>query len=141
MNPIRAASLRARILHASFLTTQFLFVVVLVVAHPKTYPVAPAIPIVLALLAVNNCGIALLFRNRKLKAAEERLRTQPSNAASLNDWISANIISFAFAETCGLFGVLLKFLGADWTVAAPFLALAVLVLLLLTPRLDVPDAQ
>jgi hypothetical protein len=141
MNLVKAALVRARILHASFLTTQILFFVVIVLAHPKAHPVAAPIPVVLAVLGVSNCGVAFFFRNGKTKAAEERLRVHPDDATAVNSWISGNIISFAFAETCGLFGVALKFMGADWNIAAPFLVFTMLVLLLLMPRLDVPGAR
>jgi hypothetical protein len=139
MNPTKTMLQRVRVLHATFVVTQFLFVFVVKIAQPVAQAVHSAIVIALGVVALTNCGFALFFRDWKVKTSEEKLRTQPDDPGVLREWFSGNVISFAFAESCGLFGVVLKLLGADWKVAGPFFGLAVVVMLLLTPRLDVPQ--
>ena len=51
----------------------------------------------------------------------------------------AKVILSAHAETIALFGFALKWLGASWLIAGPFFALAFLLLLAWTPRLDLPS--
>ncbi len=40
-----------------------------------------------------------------------------------------------------LFGLLLKFLGASWNVAGPFFAVGILLMLVWTPRLELPSTS
>jgi hypothetical protein len=47
---------------------------------------------------------------------------------------AGNLVSFAFAESVMLFGVVLKFLGERWSVASLFFGVGLLLLLLWSPR-------
>ena len=65
----------------------------------------------------------------------------PNDPAALNQWRLGMIGSFVFAETIALLGFVLRFLGAQWKIAGSFFAFAILLMLLWTPRLDVPEAR
>jgi uncharacterized protein YhhL (DUF1145 family) len=129
-----------RILHGAFLATMFLYVVVLNIIQPVGKSVSIELVIALGALAAADLNAALFFRSRKLKPAEEKVRMRPDDVAAVNEWRTWNITCFVFAETIALFGFVAKILGAEWKIAGPFFAVAALLLLLWTPRLEVPGA-
>jgi len=141
MNPMKLALRNARILHAVFLLTMFLYIVVLRLIKTPDQTVPPGIVLTFILVAFSDVGIALFIRSRKVRASEEKLRTQPNDPGALNQWRVGMIISFVLAETIGLLGFVLKFLGAEWKIAGAFFAFAILLLLAWMPRLDVPEAR
>ena len=118
----------------------FLYIYVLYVIRPVSQGVQPTFVFALVLLALSDLGFALFFRARKVDASVEVLRAHPHDAAALNQWRIGMILSFCFAETIALFGFVLKILGAGWKIAGAFLAFAILLMLLWTPRLEVRDA-
>lgn len=141
MSPIRVMLQRVRLLHNAFLVTPFLFIYLLTMVRPVAQSVQPAIVVCLAVAAFAASGVALFFRTRQVKASEEKLRTRPNDPAALNEWRSGNILSFVLAESCGLFGLVLKLLGAEWQIVGPFFAFAILRKLWWTPRLAVPEVS
>ena len=139
MNP-KMALRQLRIVHSAFLMAMFLYVVALKIIQPIGKALSIELIVALGALAVADLNAALFFRSRKLKPAEEKLRLRPDDAAALNEWRTWSITCFVFAETIALFGFVAKILGAEWKMAAPFFVVAALLLLLWTPRLDVPEA-
>lgn len=128
-----------RVLHAAFLLAMFLYIYMLTIIRPVGQGVSMELVVALGVLAVADLNVALFFRARKVKASEEKLRARPDDAAALKEWRLGNITTFAFTETICLFGFVLKIMGAGWKIASPFFAIAILLMLLWTPRLDVPD--
>jgi len=141
MNPTKLALRNVRILHAVFLLTMFLYIVVVRLIKTPEQTVPPGMVLAFALVACSDVGIAMFIRSRKVWASEGKLRTQPNDAGALNQWRVGMIISFVLAETIGLLGFVLKFLGAEWKIAGAFFAFAILLLLAWMPRLDVPEAR
>jgi hypothetical protein len=141
MNPTKLALRNVRILHAVFLLTMFLYIVVLRLIQSADQTVPAGIVFAFALVAFSDVGIALFIRSRKVRASEEKLRTQPNDPGTLNQWRVGTIISFVLAETIGLLGFILKFLGAEWKIAGAFLAFAIFLMFLWMPRLDVAEAR
>lgn len=141
MNPTKLALRNVRILHAIFLLTMFLYIVVLRLIKTPEQTVPPGIVLAFAVVAFSDVGIAMFIRSRKVRASEEKLRTQPNDAGALNQWQVGMIVSFVLAETIGLLGFVLKFIGADWRIAGAFFAFAILLLLAWMPRLDVSEAR
>ena len=138
MNGVTAEFRKMRIIHVAFITAAFLYAYMLTQMRLADRGVKPEVVIALGFLAIADLGIALSFRARWVRTSEERLRSNPDDAAALKQWRTGTLITFSFAESIVLFGVLLKFLGADWKVAGAFFALGTLLMLLWTPRLDVP---
>src|SRR5437667_2656473 len=141
MNPTKLALLNVRILHAVFLLTMFLYIVILRLIKTPQQTLAPGIVLAFALVAFSDVAIALFIRSRKVRASEEKLRTQPNDPGVLNQWRVGMIISFVFAETIGLLGFVLKFLGAEWKIAGAFFAFAIFLMWLWMPRLDVAETR
>jgi len=140
VNPTKLVLRNMRILHGVFLFTQFQFLLLLHFLHPPELGVQPEVAIAFAFVVVADVNVALFFRRRYVKAAEEKLRTSPNDPVAIGQWRVGMILSFAFAETICLLGLMLKVLGAQWKFAGPFFAFAVLLMLLWVPRLDVPEA-
>lgn len=141
MNPTKLTLRKVRVLHAVFLLTMFLYICMLSIVRPVGQGVQFTFVLALGFLALSDLGIALFFRKQKVEASVETLRTHPDDPAALNQWCVGMILSFCFAETIALFGFVLKILGADWKIAGAFFAFAVLLMLLWTPRLDLPGAR
>ena len=124
-------------LHVAFAASWLSFLFVLYFLKPEEHPISLALVGAFTLAAVADIALALRFRSQLIDAAVEILRSNPEDAAAIKRWRAGNIMSFTFAECLALFGVVLKFLGAEWKISGPFLALGLVVLLLWTPKLDV----
>jgi len=129
--------LEVRVIHVAFVITWFLFVFVLqVVLKPAVKAVEPVMVGALALAAFSSVSVGWTMRGKMLGLSAEALRRDPDDGAGLGQWRAANVLSFAFAETPTLFGLLLKVLGADWAVAGWLFAGGLILLVLWTPRLE-----
>jgi hypothetical protein len=131
----------AHLLHAAFLTTIFLFVFVLHLAAIGERPVSLSLVAGIGCAAVADIGVGFMLRKQYMNKAEQALQVEFDAPKALAAWRLANILSFAQAETVTLFGVALKFLGASWKIAGPFFFIGFALLLLWTPRLDLPASS
>lgn len=139
VNPLRNALTALRVIHATFVTTWFLFLLAIHLTAPVQQHVSPTVVQAIALVAVTDIALALYLRSQYMGRSVEVLREQPADTAALARWRTGNIVSFTFAETITLCGLALKFLGADWRIAGPFFAVGLVLLLLWFPRLDIAD--
>lgn len=127
---------QVRILHALFVTTWFLFILVakffltpIESGNPRSF-----FPAVIGAVVISEIGVALFLRARLIGSSEAVLRTQPEDQAALAKWRTGNLLSFCFAETITLFGLVLRVLGFEWRVAGIFFGVGLLVLLWWMPR-------
>ncbi len=127
-----------RIIHFAFLAVPALlyFVLATITITGKGEP--SFLPSVLAVLAVSEVGIGTAFRSRLMRPAAEKLQRSPGDSAAMAQWLRGNILSFAFAFTVVLYGFVIRVLGFSWNIAAWFFVAGFLLLLLWTPRLDLP---
>lgn len=128
---------QVRILYGGFLTTWFLFVVVAKLFLPSSTGAAnlPSFfPAVLGVFVIFEIGLALFLRTRFITGAEAALGVNPEDQPAIARWRTGNLLSFCFAETVTLFGLVLKALGFDWREAAVFFAVGLLLLLVWAPR-------
>ncbi len=88
-------------------------------------------------IAAFFCVGGAFFFHRMVGAAEEALRLRPEDSAALARWRTENIVCFVLCEAVALWGFLLRMLGGTFLRAAPFYAVAILLMLVWTPRLDV----
>ena len=139
VNPLKNSLTQVRVVHAAFVTTWFLFLLVIHLTAPVQQHVSLTVVQAVALVALTDIGLALYFRSQYMGRSAEALREQPGDTAGLARWRTGNIVSFTFAETITLCGLALKFLGADWRIAGPFFAVGLVLLLLWFPRLDIAD--
>ncbi len=129
-----------RLLHFAFLLTWSLFILCIQMVKPQARTVQPLIFYALAIVVITDIAVGVALRKKRVDAPMEVLRREPENGGALAQWRAGNIFSFAQAETVTLFGVALKFLGANWSVAGIFFLLGLVLMLLWTPRLDVVGA-
>ena len=129
-----------RLLHFAFVLTWFLFILCIQVVKPQARTVQPMVFYALAVVVITDVAVGVALRKKRVDAPMEVLRREPENARALTQWRVGNIFLFAQAETVTLFGVALKFLGANWSVAGIFFFLGLVLMLLWTPRLDVAGA-
>ena len=128
---------QVRILYGVFVMTWFLFVVAAKLFLPSSTEAAnlPSLfPGVLGAFVVSEIGLSLFLRTRFITGAEAALRVNPEDQSAIAKWRTGNLLSFCFAETVTLFGLVLKALGFGWRVAAMFFAVGLLLLLLWAPR-------
>lgn len=123
-----------RILHSVFLMTWFLFLLQIKIVNPQERPIPAIFPAAMGAVCISEIGLALFFRARYISSSAEILRSDPENPAALAKWRMGNILSFVFAETVTLFGLVLKFLGEGWNVTGIFFAVGLILMLLWTPR-------
>ncbi len=128
---------QVRILHAVFVTTWFLFVVVAQFFLPpggQSTNLPPLFPMVVGAVVISEIGLAFFLRARYIGGAETILRGNPDDPAAIVKWRTGNLLSFCLAESVTLFGLMQKALGFDWKVAGTFYAVGLLLLILWAPR-------
>jgi hypothetical protein len=85
-------------------------------------------------VAISSIQLCHTLRQKLLFAPAAALVSDPENAVLLRQWRAGNIVSFAFAESVMLFGVILKFLGERWSIVSIFFGIGLLLLLLWSPK-------
>jgi len=132
---MKATFAQLRIIHAAFVFSWLTFVLVAIyILHPVDKLTGMTVPLAVGVAALSSISVAQTLRQKLVIAPAEELARQPDNAPLLQRWRSGNIVQFAFAESVTLFGLVLRLLGANWPVAAPFFAVGLLMLLLNAPR-------
>jgi hypothetical protein len=127
-----------RILHFAFLATIFLFILFLHFAAPTEAAISLSIVAAIACAALADIAFGVTNRRKYMDTVLLVLTVESDEAKALRLWRVANIISFVHAETVALLGFALKVLGANWKIAGPFFTIGFLLLLLWTPRLELP---
>jgi hypothetical protein len=88
--------------------------------------------------------MAYYFRRKKLFPALEKLRRDPNDIQALKQWWGATILVLVLTMSVALYGLALRVLGASRRVAWPFFLLALILMFLWRPQLDlsgsVPEA-
>jgi len=131
---MKVVFLRLRIIHALFVFTWIAFLLITIyIIHPADKLEGMTLPLAFGVAALSGISVAQTVRQKMVVAPAEELARQPDNAALLQRWFTGNIVQFAFAESITLVGLSLRLLGASWTVAAPFFAVGLLLLLLSPP--------
>lgn len=116
------------------LAAAFLYIIVAEqMASASSAPDRMIVGIVTA-LAIGNAIVAVIVRTKLAKPAELALSTDPENAALQNRWRMGTIIAAAMGESIVLFGMVLRFLGADRANVAALYLIGVVVLVFAMPR-------
>lgn len=122
-----------RLIHLAFVFTWFVYLGLLFYLQFPEKSVPITFPVALGVFAISTISVARTLRQKLLFAPAAALVSDPQNAALLRRWRAGNILSFAFAESIMLFGVVLKFLGEQWKIVSVFFGVG-LVLVLWAPR-------
>jgi hypothetical protein len=123
-----------RIVHLALLASLGMYVLIgeRIAKEPRTLD--PTVFKSIAVLAFVTAAIVLFLRMQPLSTAGEQLRLESSDVAALRRWHFLHFLSFALCESIGLYGIVLRVMGAALSQAAPFYAGAILLMLLSTPR-------
>jgi hypothetical protein len=125
-----------RMIHGIYLLAAVFYAVVAAEARPPIRDLSLVIPIAFGICALSDVAIAVFFRASWMAASERVLQERPGDAKALDRWQKGVLISLTLAESLGLFGLVLKFLGATWTVAGLFIAAAIGLLVAWRPALS-----
>ena len=123
-----------RLIHRAFVLAWFTYLGLLIYLHWPEKPVPIIFPTVMGILAISSIQVGLTMRQKLLFAPAAALISDPENVVLLRRWRAGNIVSFAFAESIMLFGVVLKFLGERWSIVSIFFGTGLLLLFLWSPR-------
>ena len=123
-----------RLIHFVFVITWFMYLGVLIYLKLPESQVPTAFPLALGFVAISTISVGQTLRQRLVIATAATLVSDPENKTILRRWRAGNIVSFTFAESIMLFGVVLKFLGERWNIVAIFFAAGLLMLLLWSPK-------
>jgi F0F1-type ATP synthase membrane subunit c/vacuolar-type H+-ATPase subunit K len=137
MSAARVALRGAKLLHGVFLLSAILYVwVPTMIRHDASREVPRAVAFTLGLAALSNIGVAIFFRRRMVQPAAERLKRNSEDGGAAKLWRGGVIVSLVFCESIILFGLALRFLGANWSVCGIFYAVGIFLMLAWTPRLE-----
>lgn len=90
-------------------------------------------------LAAALIAVALFLRLRILATAIEGIKARPDDTVAWARWRVGHILTFVLCESVALIGFALRLHGGRLVASLPFYAVAVLLMLLWTPRIDVSD--
>jgi hypothetical protein len=128
-----------RIIHAVFLLTAILYVVIPLKLIRVDSQAPPTVFLAaFGFTAATVLGFAAFFRLRLVQAASEALKDNAEDTAALQKWVRGTIISFVCCESVVLFGLSLRITGVPWNICGIFYAVGILFLLAWTPKLDLP---
>ena len=130
-----------RSIHAIFVTSILLyaFMAEKVMQRGTSVP-SPTFVTSMTILAIAMTLIAATVRRRIVTPAVESLRMDSEDLRALNRWRMGTMISFVLVECVALYGFVLRVLGASRPQTLPFYLVAILLMLIWTPRLDSPPS-
>lgn len=94
----------------------------------------------MTILAIVMIVVALSVRGRMVSPAKEKLEVEAGDVSALNRWRTGSLISLVFVESVALYGFVLRVMGGTRSQVLPFYLVAILIMLLWTPRLDVASS-
>ena len=123
-------------MHAVFLLAVLLFVLQAELLAGNGKINSPAFSTAIAVVAILDTFFGYAFRRLRLNPALGKLRLDPNDSDALKQWRSSTMVILVLALTVGLYGFVLRFLGADRLVSWPFYLAALILMLLWRPQLD-----
>jgi F0F1-type ATP synthase membrane subunit c/vacuolar-type H+-ATPase subunit K len=135
-----AAAMRLVRVMKIFFVVSMLFFLYMVMKLPATAAQTPdpKLEMVLTILALANIANGFVIP-RYILRAPQRAQGDPNQATLVQRWFTANVLGFAFLESCGLFGVVLHFLGADLRRSELLIGVGIVAIVFFSPG-AVPDA-
>src|SRR5436305_13431290 len=102
-----------RVVQWAMLASIVLYAVVGEAMGPKAEAINPTLSYLFSTLSVAVVGIIFVVRRTLVFRAAESLISRPDDSISLNQWKTVYIVTYALCEALALFGLVLRFLGAD----------------------------
>ncbi len=130
-----------RIIHMIFVVAVFLYAQTAEQIVGKTNPGTRAAPSATLLdgmiFAAGLDGlVAYYFRRTKLERALDKLRRDQNDQDALKQWRAFTLLSLVLSLSIGLYGFALRFLGASRRVSWSFFLVALVLMLVWRPRLE-----
>jgi len=123
-----------RVVHVALLVSLGLYAYVGERIQKEPKVLDPAFLKAMAGLALATGVVVLFIRMRLISGAEEQFRLPSTDTSALIRWHKLHFMSFVLCESIGLYGIVLRVLGASLSQAAGFYAGAIVLMLFSTPR-------
>ena len=128
-----------RLLQWSMLASILLYVVVGETVGPRVRYVEPALSYVFSTLAVGIVGTIFVVRRTLVLRAAATLAQHPEDILSLAHWRTGYIATYALCEALALFGLVLRFQGAEMRQSLLFYIGGFVLLFFFRPRQPEPE--
>jgi hypothetical protein len=136
VGPGAAALRQMRIVHGVFMLVVLLFALEAELFAGIGQNYSPAFPIAIAVLGILDVNVAYFIRRKRLYPALGKLRQDPNDSDGLKQWRSSTMVSLVLVLTIGLYGLVLRFFGAARLVSWPFYLVALILMLVWRPQLE-----
>jgi len=138
LSPLRMQVTQMRVIQMMLLVTVILFGVFVKGLQP-TNAVTKPVNTILILIGMLDAALGIGLRGKFLGPAESALRENPADVNAVARWRKWTITSLILAYSLGIYGFGLAMYGARRIEYLLFFAVSVALLLLWTPRLDIPS--
>jgi len=128
-----------RTMQWAMLLSILLYVAVGEILGPRIQRVDPALSYLFSTLAVGIIGTIFVIRRTLVLRAASTLATQPEDSLSLSQWKAGYITTYALCEALALFGLVLRFRGAELQQSLLFYIAGFVLLFFFRPRLPEPQ--
>lgn len=129
-----------RILWGALLMAIVLYVVVGEIVAKNHSALNPTFYEAISLIAILDVITIFAVRRVMVSGALKALASDVENKAGLIHWRAGSIVTFALCIAVGLFGLVVRILGASSSQAAPFYLSGVLLMLCFVPRRPASNA-
>ena len=130
-----------RLLQWSMLASILLYVVIGETVGPRARYVEPALSYVFSTLAVGIVGTIFVVRRTLVLRAAAALAQHPEDNLSLGHWRTGYITTYALCEALALFGLILRFQGAEIRQSLLFYIGGFVLLFFFRPRQPEPETS
>ena len=143
MDPVDAVVMRLRAIWVALLASVVLYVVVAEMMTRADFAEIRMLHRGFIAVMILFVGVAVVLRQRMVRPFEEEVWSgrfstggapSPEQTALAGRWQGGQIVSWILCEAVAWFGFALRFLGASQLKAWPFYAVAVLLMVVWTPR-------
>jgi len=123
-----------RLVHAAMLGGIVLEALVAELAGPSPGSVNPALSYALATLSVAIVGSVFVVRKTLALPSAEALAQHVDDAIAQQHWKMGHLMTYALCQGLGVFGVVLRFMGASFQQSLPFYLSGFIMLFFFAPR-------
>lgn len=123
-----------RLVHAAMLGGIIVEALAAELAHPAPGAVNPSISYALATLSVAIVGSVFVVRKTLALPSAKALAEHGDDAIAQQQWKMGHLLTYALCQGLGIFGVVLRFLGASFQDSLPFYISGFIMLFFFAPR-------
>jgi hypothetical protein len=140
VSPVRRQITELRVIQLMLLITIILFGVFVKSLQP-TNAIKETLNATLILIGVVDGAIALGLRSKYFRPAESAVLENPEDMKAVLRWRKMTIACLVLAYSLGIYGFALAMYGAQRVEFLIFFGVSIVLLLLWTPRLDLPTER